>query len=250
MRFLTFLTLSFFISSNTYSQGWIDGGIKAGFGVTQLVNQNVWDNAEVVNKLSYGNSFGGKLGLNFNLNYQITVDFIYTLSNQEFEFQPNDITNNTSSKNISYNSFDIPLLFRHNSDNGSFLEIGPQISFIKKVEQNINGLNNIDMKESFEKTNLGAVIGIGSFLMGSKNLYLVFGLRAHYGFQDILSKEGGKGSNVYFPIEDELDSVSEEFKFDSYKKTSPISLLAYLEINYDLAYLVRSNCKRSALKFF
>jgi hypothetical protein len=86
--------------------------------------------------------------------------------------------------------------------------------------------------------------------MGSKNLYLVFGLRAHYGFQDILSKKGGKDSEVHFPIEDELDTVNGEFKFDNYKKTSPISLLAYLEINYDLAYLVRSNCKRTALKLF
>ena len=63
MRFLTFLTLSFFISLNTYSQGWIDGGIKAGFGVTQLVNKNVWDNSEVVNKLSFGNSFGTMFGI-------------------------------------------------------------------------------------------------------------------------------------------------------------------------------------------
>ena len=249
MRFLTFLTLSFFIYLNTYSQGWIDGGIKAGFGVTQLVNKNVWDNSEVVNKLSFGNSFGAKLGLNFNLNYQITVDFIYTLANQEFEFQPNNSNNTAFSKNISYNSFDIPLLFRHNSNNGSFLEIGPQISFIKKVEQGFEGTST-NIKENFEETNFGAVFGIGSFVMGSKNLYLVFGLRAHYGFQDILSKKGGKGSEVHFPIEDELDTVNGEFKFDNYKKTSPISLLAYLEINYDLAYLVRSNCKRTAFKFF
>lgn len=248
MRFLTFLTLSFFISLNTYSQGWIDGGIKAGFGITQLVNQNVWDNSEVVNKLSYGNSFGGKLGLNFNLNYQITVDFIYTSANQEFEFQPKDYNNNqTLSKNILYNSFDIPLLFRHNSNNGSFLEIGPQISFIKKVEQDFEG-TSANIKESFEKTNFGAVLGIGSFVMGSNNLYLVFGVRAHYGFQDILSKEGGKNSEAYLPIEN--NELGADFKFDNYKKTSPISLLAYLEINYDLAYLVRSNCKRTALKFF
>tara|TARA_B110000211_G_C14068205_1_gene548671 strand:- start:1761 stop:2513 length:753 start_codon:yes stop_codon:yes gene_type:complete len=250
MRFLTFLALSFFISLNTYSQGWIDGGIKGGFGVTQLINQNVWDNSEVVNKISFGKSFGGKLGLNFNLNYQITVDFIYTLASQEFEFQPNNQGLKTRSKFISYNSFDIPLLFRRNSDNGSFLEIGPQISFIKNVEQEFLGVTK-NMETSFQKTNFGAVVGIGSFMMGSKNLYLVFGLRAHYGFQDILSDEGGKNSNVYFPVNDgQLNTGVDTFEFESYKKTSPISLLAYLEVNYDLAYIVRSNCKRTALKFF
>ena len=107
------------------------------------------------------------------------------------------------------------------------------------------------MEESFANTNFGAVVGIGSFMMGSNNLYLVFGLRAHYGFQDMLSDKGGKGSNFYFPIED-VKAITgvENIKFESYKKTSPISLLAYLEVNYDLAYLVRSNCKRTALKFF
>lgn len=250
MRFLTFLALSFFISLNTYSQGWIDGGIKAGIGVTQLVNQNIWDHPEVVNKISYGNSFGGKLGLNFNLNYQITVDFLYTRAKQEFEFQTNSQGVQTWYKNISYNTFDIPLLFRHNSDNGSFFEIGPQISFLRKIEQDSKGVTT-NIENYFENTNFGAVIGVGSFMLGSDNLYLVFGLRAHYGFQDLLSEEGGKNSNLYFPVENgELDEGGDSFTFDEYKKTSPISLLAYLEVNYDLAYLVRSNCKRTALKFF
>jgi len=133
-----------------------------------------------------------------------------------------------------------------------FFEIGPQISFIRKFEEDIEGkTNNIENK--FEKTNFGAVIGIGSFMLGSDNLYLVFGIRAHYGFQDLLSKEGGKGGDIYFPVEDgELNEGegTENFRFDSYKRTSPVSLIAYLEVNYDLAYLVRSNCKRTALRFF
>lgn len=249
MRFLTFLAVSFLFSLNTYSQGWIDGGIKGGFGITQLVNKNIWDHSEVVNKITFGNSLGGKLGLNFNLNYQITVDFLYTRANQEFEFQPNG-NSTTWSKNIKYSSFDIPLLFRHNSDNGSFLEIGPQISFIRSFEQDIDGVNT-NIENSFEKTNFGAVVGVGSFMLGSKNLYLVFGIRAHYGFQDLLSNEGGRNSTKYFPVNNgELDSDTETFEFDNYKPTNPLSFMAYLEINYDLAYLARSHCKRTALKFF
>jgi hypothetical protein len=109
----------------------------------------------------------------------------------------------------------------------------------------------MDLKNSSKKEKVIGVIGVGSFMLGSDNLYLVFGIRAHYGFQDLLSKEGGKGSNTHFPVENgELNEGVEVFKFDKYKRTSPISLLAYLEVNYDLAYLVRSNCKRTALKFF
>lgn len=249
MRFLTFIVLSLAISLNTYSQAWVDSGIKFGLGITQLINQNVWDNSKVVNKISFGNSIGGKLGLNFNLNYQITVDFLYTRASQEFEFQPSSQAS-TWSKFVNYNTFDIPLLFRHNSDNGSFFEIGPQISFVRNFEQTVEG-NTTNIENKFEKTNFGAVIGVGSFMLGSKNLYLVFGVRAHYGFQDLLSTEGGKNSNKYFPIANgELDDDGNTFEFENYKKTSPISAIAYLEINYDLAYLVSSHCKRTALKFF
>ncbi len=249
MRFLLFLTFIFTISINSFSQAWVDCGIKGGYGITNLINSNVWNESRVEPLISTGYAYGGKLGLNFNINYQVTLDFIAKSSNQKYLFEPYQSMGKWE-KNITYNSFDMPLLFRHNSDNGSYLEIGPQISFIRGVTETLSN-NPIDRKDYFEATNFGAVFGFGSFIVGGDNAYLVFGLRLHYGFQDILSSAGGKNSKNYYPINNgEMDVYESGFEFDSYKPTNPISGLVYLEFNYDLAYLVRSNCKRTVLRFF
>ncbi len=244
MRFLLSLTFIFIISLNTFSQAWVDCGLKGGFGITNLVNGNVWNESKIDPLISTGHTYGGKLGLNFNLNYQITVDFLTKSSNQKYLFQPSQ-NNPKREKKIQYNSFDIPLLFRHNSDNGSFMEVGPQISILMGISETTENNSIENRKDYFEATNLGAVFGFGSFIMGNDNTYLIFGLRIHYGFQDLLSQAGGKNSNNYFPINNE-----ENFEFKNYKPTNPLSGIIYLELNYDLAYLVSSKCKRTVIRFF
>ncbi len=248
MRFLLSSYLIFLISLNTFSQTWMDCGLKGGYGITNLINSNVWNEYKIQPLISTGYAYGGKLGLNFNINYQITVDFIAKSSSQKYLFQPSQT--DKWEKNINYTSIDLPLLFRHNSDNGSFLEIGPQISFLTGVSEK-TGNSSINRSDYFEATNLGAVFGFGSFIFGGDNAYLVFGLRFHYGFQDLLSNTGGKNSKNYFPINDgKMNNYESGFEFDSYQPTNPISGLIYLEFNYDLAYLVRSSCKRTVLRFF
>lgn len=250
MRILLLTAFSLFISLNTYSQAWVDCGIKGGYGLTGLVNPNVWNNKDVEQLMSGGYSYGGKLGLNFNLNYQITLDFLHRGANQRYFFQPRENIEDWT-KTVKYTSFDMPLLFRHNSESGSFLEIGPQISFIRTVTESMKTGGVNDVSNYFASTNLGAVLGFGSFMLGAKNTYLVFGFRVHYGFTDLLTQEAGKDQNIYFPVNNgELNDYEPGFQFDNYKPTTPLSAIAYLEINYDLAYLVRSECKRTALRFF
>lgn len=250
MRILLLTAFSLFISLKSYSQAWVDCGIKGGAGLTSLVNTNVWNNTNVEHQLSLGYTFGGKLGVNFNLNYQITLDFMHRNADQRYYFQPREDVQEWV-KTVNYRSFDMPLLFRHNSDNGSFLELGPQISFINGATETDKAGAETDISNQFTKTNFGAVLGFGSFMLGANNTYLVFGLRVHYGFQDLITSEGGKGSDTYLPVSNgELDVYEPGFSFDDYKPTTPLSALVYLEINYDLAYLVRSECKRTALRFF
>lgn len=260
MRFLLPFTFIFFVSLNAFSQGWVDCGIKGGFGGSALVNSNVWRNSTVEHLLSPTYTFGGKVGLNFNMNFQITLDFMHKKLSQRYLFQPElestfggDARTNWN-KTVKYNSFDLPLLLRHNSNSGSFFEIGPQFSFLGGAKEStdqpgVPSDNNV--KNYFSKTNLGAVIGFGSFMLGTDNTYLILGFRVHYGLQDILSEDGGKDLNTYYPVNNqELETFEPGFQFENYKPTNPLSAIVYLEVNYDLAYLTRSECKRTALKFF
>ena len=261
MRFLLSLTFIFIISLNTFSQGWLDCGIKGGFGGSALVNSNVWKNSTIEHLLSPAYTFGGKVGLNFNMNFQITMDFMHKGASQRYLFQPeiepsgiNGDARTNWNKTVKLNSFDFPLLFRHNGDNGSFFEIGPQFSFIGRVKETTDQagvLPKREIKEYFTNTNFGAVIGFGSFMLGTQNTYLVLGFRVHYGLQDLISEKGGKDLNSYYPLNNgELDEFENGFQFEEYKATNPLSAVVYLEVNYDLAYLTRSKCKRTALKFF
>jgi hypothetical protein len=260
MRFSFSLTFIFFISLNAFSQGWLDCGVKGGFGGAALVNSNVWKSSTVEHLLSPAYTFGGKVGVNFNMNFQITFDIMHKKSSQRYLFQPelesavNGALRTKWNKTVTLNSFDLPLLFRHNGDNGSFFEIGPQFSIIGKIKETTDqpsASQTRDIKDNFTKTNLGAIVGFGSFMLGTQNTYLVLGFRVHYGLQDLISKKGGKDLNSYYPINNgELESFEPGFQFDEYKVTNPLSAVVYLEVNYDLAYLTRSNCKRTALKFF
>lgn len=87
---------------------------------------------------------------------------------------------------------------------------------------------------------------MGSYFLGNKNLYLLFGVRLHLGLTDMISNDGGKNSINHFPIiQNEI-----EIKHSNYKQTFMYMLMLNTEINFDLGYLERSNCKRSAFMFF
>lgn len=127
MRFLFFCLLLFNFSIKSTAQSWIDVGIKAHFGINQLYNANIWENRNAVNLLSYCNNFGTKIGYNFNMKHQVTLDFLVSKGSQIY-----DLKNETTlyERKYTFSYFSIPLLFRFNNEEGNYFELGPQINFI------------------------------------------------------------------------------------------------------------------------
>ena len=199
--------------------------------------------------MSFGYGAGGKLGFNFNENNEITLDVLYSTVNQKYK--SNGVANIWSREiNLSY--LDFPLLYKSNKD-GTYIEIGPQFSVLMSAKEKltfsnadaVNSFNHNPADKYFEKKNIAAVFGFGSYLFGTENMYVVFGMRVTYSFLDIVSDEGGKGKD-YHPI----STPDNSDKASSYRGTNNLTGGFLLEINYDLGYLVSTKCGKRRVLFF
>ncbi|MBK7360140.1 MAG: hypothetical protein IPI96_12990 [Saprospiraceae bacterium] len=65
---------------------WMDAGVKVGYGLTGMVNSNLFDDKLYEHHLTTGAGIGAKLGLYIGLYNGITVDFMLSNSKQKFDF--------------------------------------------------------------------------------------------------------------------------------------------------------------------
>lgn len=214
-----------FLTINTYSQVFFDGGLKGMFGTTWLINENIFKDPDYQHQISLGNFVGGKLGLNFNESVQVVGEVLYSTFKQSFSID------NYGDKTIKINSIDIPLMIRHNKASGSYFEIGPQLSLLKKVDE--TGLNqDNDASSYFDDKYLSAVLSFGGYMMGWDNFGISVGFRLVFSLVDIVS--GGVADPDTYK-----DKVA---SYDSYKPTYPLTAGIVIELNYDLGYMAKSPC--------
>ena len=246
--FLFLLLLT--ISASLHAQfAWFDAGIKVFYNSTWIINTNQVHDQNVNLQMALKPAFGLKLGVNFNEYTAITSDFIYTTIQQ-------NISNSAAAKNTlrqqySINSLDIPILLRK-SKNGSYVEFGPQFSFVtngllkQSVEQNGLRTDKAYGKEIFASTAWGLVFGFGAYIQLADNLYANIGIRAGYTLSDITSDAGGRNK----PYSTAFYSGNPQDQNQSYKASHPFYIGIGLELDYDLGYLSRSSCRRSKLLSF
>ena len=248
MKKLLIIPAFLLILTSSQAQSWIDIGAKGMFNSTWVLNGNVNNDKYAAYEMSFGYGGGGKIGFNFNESAEITLDVLYSTVNQKY--MSNGLENKwTKEINLSY--LDLPLLFKSNKE-GTYIEIGPQFSILMGAKDKF-GFENADAirdynrnpaDQYYEKKNVAAVFGFGSYLFGTENLYVCFGMRATYGFLDIISKEGGKGSE-YTSITPANDGTPK-----SYRATNNLTVGFVLELNYDLGYLVSASCGKRRVLFF
>jgi hypothetical protein len=238
--------LLIFISS--HAQQWVDIGAKGMFNSTWILNSNINNDKYAAYDLSFGYGGGLKLGFNFNESAEITLDAIYSTVNQKYISNGSD---NKWSREVNLSYLDLPLLFKSNKE-GTYIEIGPQFSVLMGAKDKlafenadaIRDYNRNPADQYYEKKNIAAVFGFGSYLFGTENLYVCFGMRATYGFLDIISKEGGKDLEYTSLTPDNNASPK------SYRGTNNLTIGFVLELNYDLGYLVSASCGKRRVLFF
>lgn len=220
--------------------GWIDAGLKGGYGVNFLVNGNLFSDRYFSPELSFGYMYGGKIGVNFNESHAITIDVTSSMFQQKYNYSVlnPDSSRTTYGRSLGFNSLDFLLLYRHSSY-GGYIEIGPQYSMLSKTRwtdgaavpqyPNVNGF----LVNSY----YAAVFGFGGYLVGTENFRVTIGFRASYALSDVISPLGKQNN---FP------SVT---PYPNYKASNPLTGLMVMELNYDVGYFARTKCKKRKLNF-
>jgi hypothetical protein len=228
MKHLLFLAL-LFATIQMYGQKkivWFDVGLKAQYGAAGFYNKAIADASKYDYKISSGYSYGGKLGINFGYN-GLAIDVMRSTAKQEFKQ-----TGSTAIPTVNWESWDIYALFR-NAKNLGYFEIGPKISFINKVEDNVEG-TVVDRTSSYNSNNIAGVVGFGANIIGNDGRFSgILGLRFEYGFTDFVS---GAGKTINAPLRDA--SVYS----GGYKPSNVAFAGLVFELNWGIGYFAKAQC--------
>jgi hypothetical protein len=243
MKKLAFSLLISLLTLSASAQKWIDLGLKGSWGPNILLNSNVFDDKDFNHRLSFGYDIGGKIGLNFGENHEVTFDVMSSNFNQKYDFNIFDSISGSSplyQKKFSMKTLDFLLMYRHNKD-GRYFEIGPKYSMVKSAtgSNEYIGHNDGVIKDNIVDSYVSAVLGFGSYLIGTDNFGITFGARFSYTFTDLIS-----------PVGKEINYPSGT-SYDSYKPSHPFTAMIVMEFNYDLGYIAKANCgERRKVIFF
>jgi hypothetical protein len=236
--FVVFLS----VSALSQAQGWLDIGIKGSWGPTWLFNKNIFEDQEFNHQLSFGHSFGGKLGLNFNDFHELTLDVMFGTFKQDFKFNITDSVTGASpefEKSMSYKTLDFFLLYRHNKD-GRYLEVGPAFSLVQSASGSNSWDSSLDgeIADNLITSYPSFVFGFGSYFIGTENFGITLGARFNYGLSDLISD---KGQVFHYPA---------NTPYPTYTASHPLYAQLVVEANYDFAYLAKAKCSNKKKVIF
>jgi len=245
MKLTGYLVLFILMSFSAYSQSdskfYFDVGVKGGYGLNLLVNQNILNDKNVDSEFSFGPSLGGRIGGNFNEKKSINLEVLSSGFNQQYSIKSDSLQWN---KTISFSTLDLALLYR-NFVNGSYMEIGPEVSFIQSAVESNSLSGSANAGKLLTPDYFAGIFGFGANFLGNDNISILAGIRASYSFTDIISELGGKSQDRSFPLNEPFYKTSAT----SYTSTNPLTVRLMLEIAFDLGYFTRSKCNKKRLRF-
>ncbi|HEX5003063.1 MAG TPA: porin family protein [Bacteroidia bacterium] len=210
-------------------------GLGGGVNNTWLANKNVSDQGD---ELDFAVTFGGSIGLeglyNFNDKSGISFGFLYSGHNQKYEGK---ILGGDFNSTVRMRYLDIPILYRITSSSGTYFEVGPQLGFLMKAEEEAEAgslSNTEDTKDQFNSTNFAGILGFGVDIDASETIIISIGLRLGYGFSDV-TKEYGSAAELN--AQDVVGTPTLNAHYDDkgnfdYKPTSRIFGGLHLGVSY------------------
>jgi len=226
-----FILIMLIVGTQVFTQKsivWFDAGIKAQYGATGFYNQAIADSKNYEYNIATGYSIGGKLGINWRYN-GLAIDVMSSNASQTF-----DKDGSANLQTINWKALDIYTLFRHAKNLGYF-EIGPKISFVNRVEDDIEG-GFTDRTADYNKNNIAGVIGFGANIMGNDGRFSgILGLRFEYGLTDFVGDTGAAAS-VNAPLRNPVVYA------DGYKSSNVAFAGVVFELNWGIGYFGKAQC--------
>ena len=229
---------------------WLDAGLKAQYGFTALYNANATTENALGEKwdftLASGVKYGLKLGINWNYT-GVSFDVMRGTMKGKYQYVDSSVSTDRTDE-ISIDVTDIYVLFR-NAKHKGYIELGPKISFIGDVRDNLvteaNPTGTPNLNDKYESTNLAAVLGFGTYILGPPDGRFsgILGFRFEYGFQDIVNDEGKISS-------DEFSRVPVNYGGEA-GSTNPIFVGIVFEANWGIGGVGQARCgERSKFIWF
>ncbi len=244
MKKLVILLISVFFFCQSQAQKmdfWLDAGAKVQYGGSLLFNGALGDDPNWDYTFTTVTKFGGKLGINWNYT-GISLDVMVGKTRGIFQ---NTDAAMTPDREVSLSTTDIYLLFR-DARNKGYIEIGPKMSLVGDVKNfDKGGSEGADVNtEYYNSMPLGAVLGFGTYVLGNDGRFSgIIGLRFEYGFNDIVTAEGGASS-----LAENRQPVN---YIGDMSSTNPIFAGIVFELNWGIGGVGQARCgERSKFIFF
>jgi hypothetical protein len=222
------------------SQQWIVIGARGTFNNTWLLNSNLMNDKGSKYKASFGGGGGIMLGIHLSEVVAIEVEAGYGLINQKVA---SNIDSLPWKSRTSLGYLEFPILLHFDFQNFKYLEIGVKIGSLNSAKLDYSNdkysalnVSGEDVKKDYAAGNTSLVFGWGTGLWGNGGLLVNFGIRATYGFSDIISDVGGKGAD-YYPSDGSAKT--------GYKPTNTATIGFHLSMDFDLGWFMTSSCGRS-----
>ncbi len=245
MKKINLLLLSLTLTLFSNAQTWFDIGARGSVGTSFWINSNTYGSSALSPRFDVSWGAGARVGINFGEGPGIVLEGLYGQHGAGYKQQMDDGNGGTYElkRKSKMGLAEANVLFRW-LKNSTYVEIGPSFAFpLNPRDIDDNGMYEAPANY-FNKIMYGAQFGLGGLIVGNERVGLMLGFKVNYNFSDLISNDG---QNANY----QMVNPSNDWGFNEYKGTHPLSVQLCLEVNYSLGYLVKARCgKRTYLMSF
>ena len=227
---------------NLTSQVWFDFGLNGSVGSGFYMGKSFYSDSRFNVVPQLNNTVALKVGVNPSEKHSVVIELGY--ANRAYAMDqaliPGKDENDVFTQQLFFSGFQGALLYR-NTNEGSFIEVGPMINSISSQSLSDQASSLTSQPSFITDKSVRGVFGFGGYVLGSERVTLVAGLRFLYDFSDLRSINSD-GELVSFPF----------YNYNEKTLNQPLHALDVqfnLELNVSLGFLARASCGKRKVVF-